>query len=165
VFFDKDYKSIIDLHSYGHDIEASWLFDRALDVLDNSDMTKKISKITKAIVKNVYEKAYKGHSLYNECENGVDKTNRIWWVQNEAVVGFLNAYERDTERTEYLEAAKDIFDWSMENMVDKREGSEWFWEVDENGEPFSKKPIVEPWKCPYHNGRMCMELMRRLKGK
>ena len=24
VFFDKDYNSIIDLHSYGHDIETAW---------------------------------------------------------------------------------------------------------------------------------------------
>lgn len=46
-------------------------------------------------------------------------------------------------------------------MVDKRPGSEWFWEVDADGKPSSRKPILEPWKCPYHNGRMCMELIRR----
>ena len=45
--------------------------------------------------------------------------------------------------------------------MDKREGSEWFWCVDKNGKPIMDKPIVEPWKCPYHNGRMCMELIRR----
>ncbi|NCC94840.1 MAG: N-acylglucosamine 2-epimerase, partial [Opitutae bacterium] len=41
-----------------------------------------------------------------------------------------------------------------------REGSEWFWRLDEAGKP-ARMPIVEPWKCPYHNGRMCMELMAR----
>lgn len=45
-------------------------------------------------------------------------------------------------------------------MVDTRPGSEWFWQTDKYGTP-THKPIVEPWKCPYRNGRMCMELMRR----
>ena len=55
----------------------------------------------------------------------------------------------------------DIWQYICRVMVDKRPGSEWFWNVDENGVPASRKPIVEPWKCPYHNGRMCMELIRR----
>lgn len=45
-------------------------------------------------------------------------------------------------------------------LIDPREGSEWFWAVDAKGNPL-EKPIVEPWKCPYHNGRMCMEVLRR----
>jgi len=46
-------------------------------------------------------------------------------------------------------------------VLDKRNGMEWYWEVDIDGEPTSKKPIVEPWKCPYHNGRMCFEVIKR----
>jgi len=49
---------------------------------------------------------------------------------------------------------------ALDKMVDTRPGSEWFWQADKYGTP-AHKPIVEPWKCPYHNGRMCMELMRR----
>ena len=48
------------------------------------------------------------------------------------------------------------------DSIDKREGSEWFWSVNADGEP-CQKPIVEPWKCPYHNGRMCIEIVRRMK--
>jgi len=47
-------------------------------------------------------------------------------------------------------------------MLDPREGSEWFWYVNEDHTP-GDGPIVEPWKCPYHNGRMCMEVIRRMK--
>jgi mannobiose 2-epimerase len=47
-------------------------------------------------------------------------------------------------------------------VVDKRNGSEWFWEVNEDGSPILDRPIVEPWKCPYHNGRMCIEVIRRI---
>jgi hypothetical protein len=57
-------------------------------------------------------------------------------------------------------AAADIYHFICDKMVDPRPGSEWFWQTDENGVP-AQKPIVEPWKCPYHNGRMCLELMRR----
>ena len=49
---------------------------------------------------------------------------------------------------------------ALDKMVDTRPGSEWFWQTDKYGTP-AHKPIVEPRKCPYHNGRMCMELMRR----
>ena len=60
-----------------------------------------------------------------------------------------------------MRAAADNFRFILEYLHDKRTGSEWFWCVDKHGMPTPEKPIVEPWKCPYHNGRMCLELMRR----
>lgn len=162
VFYDKYMNSLIDMHSYGHDIEAAWLIDRGTKILGEEDYIIKMLPITKSLAKEIYEKAYRNHSVLNECENGVDDTRRIWWVQAEAMVGFANAYEK-TNQKHYLQAVKDIWNFVKEYIIDKRNGSEWFWEVDENGLPFSKKPIVEPWKCPYHNGRMCIEIIRRLE--
>lgn len=160
VFFDRTWNSLIDLYSYGHDIETAWLVDRGLDVLDDASFKKRLRTITKEITKNIYERAYTGHSLVNEAENGVVDTTRVWWVQAEAVVGFLNGWQRMPEHKEYLEAAEDIWNYIKEKVVDHREGSEWFWAVAEDGAPL-EKPIVEPWKCPYHNGRMCIEVIRR----
>ena len=37
VFFDTEMRTISDLYSYGHDIEASWLLDRAVWVLRNGE--------------------------------------------------------------------------------------------------------------------------------
>lgn len=162
VFFDRDWHSLIDLHSYGHDIEAAWLIDRGLEILDDPAYTDRISPLTKEMTEHVYRAAYRNHSLLNEAENGVDNTSRVWWVQAEAVVGFLNGYQKQGKK-QYLEAAQDIWAYIKEYLVDRRESSEWFWCVDESGVPV-EKPIVEPWKCPYHNGRMCMEVMRRLAG-
>ncbi|HOO27865.1 MAG TPA: AGE family epimerase/isomerase [Lachnospiraceae bacterium] len=161
VFFDKYMNSILDLHSYGHDIETAWLVDRGCDILGDEEYTKKLRPITKALTEKIYERAYVKHSLMNECENGVDNKMRIWWVQAEAVVGFMNGYQRAPEQTKYLQAAVDIWNFIKKYVIDRREGSEWFWQVDENGKPDEEKPIVEPWKCPYHNGRMCMEIIRR----
>ncbi|HEX3077475.1 MAG TPA: AGE family epimerase/isomerase [Lachnospiraceae bacterium] len=160
VFFDRNLNPILDLHSYGHDIETAWLVDRGCEVLQDEEITKRMSVITQALTKKIYDIAYVNHSVLNECARGKVNTLRIWWVQAEGVVGFLNGYEK-TGKEEYLQAAADIWNFIKEFVLDKREGSEWFWAVDENGIPLKGKPIVEPWKCPYHNGRMCFEVIRR----
>lgn len=161
VFFDNDYHSLIDLHSYGHDIETAWLIDRGVEVLEEESYEKKMTPITRNLTERIYEVAFDGHSLANECENGVVNQHRIWWVQAETVVGFLNGYQKDKSRREYLEAAKSQWQFIKEHVIDKRKGSEWFWEVNPDGTPIPDRPIVEPWKCPYHNGRMCFEVLKR----
>lgn len=163
VFFDNDMNSIIDLHSYGHDIETSWLLDRGLNVLGDKAYAAEWAPIVADLVAEVYRAAYYNDSLSNECERGVVDKKRVWWVQAEAVVGFYNQYQKTPEHKEYLEASEHIWEFIKKYMIDKREGSEWFMHVSDTGVPEADKPIVEPWKCPYHNGRMCMEMMRRME--
>lgn len=170
VFFDEKWNSIIDLHSYGHDIETAWLVDRSVEVIGEKKYEDKMTPITLDLARQVKKLAFNGESLSNECEKGVDDTNRVWWVQAETVVGFLNAAEKcgkeSQEGKEYLEAARAVWEFIKDHVIDKRggyeSGREWYWLVDQNGNPYNNKPIVEPWKCPYHNGRMCFEVMKRL---
>lgn len=161
VFFDKYYNSILDLYSYGHDIESSWLIDWGTRLLEEPQLTRKIAEINADMAKAIYETAYHNHSLANECEEGKVDETRIWWVQAEAVLGFVNLWEKEPENSQYRDAAADIFRYICNYMVDKRAGCEWFWCLDVHGKPVPDKPIVEPWKGPYHNGRMCMELIRK----
>lgn len=161
VFFDRTWNTLIDLYSYGHDIETAWLVDRGLEVLDDEAYTNMLSPITKIITENIYNRAYIDHSFVNESENGVVDTTRVWWVQAEAVVGFLNGYQKQEDK-KFLDASVDIWNYIKKYFIDKRNGSEWFWSVKEDHTP-DEKPIVEPWKCPYHNGRMCFEVLRRMK--
>lgn len=162
VFFDKNMNTILDLYSYGHDIETSWLLDYGVEVLGEQKYKDLITPITDDMLANLYEVAFDGHSLNNECDRGVVNTTSIWWVQAETVLGFVNGALKHPEIKEYMMAARSEWDYIQEHMIDPREGSEWFWDVDKNGEATDKKPIVEPWKCPYHNGRMCLEIIRRL---
>ncbi len=161
VFFDEEYRSLIDLTSYGHDIETSWLLDWGCGLLGDPELSARISKITSALAENVFEKAYKNHSVANECERGVTDDTRVWWVQAEAVLGFVNQWRRRPAETKYLAAAEDVFDFIRRYVADSRPGGEWLWAVDREGRPDSSRPVVSPWKCPYHNGRMCLELIRR----
>lgn len=161
VFFDAEYHSILDLHSYGHDIEAAWLLNRGIDILDDEKYCKKLDPVIDDLTEQIYNIAFNGHSLANECEKGIVDSHRIWWVQAETIVGFINGYQRHPEREDYLDAAANVWKFIKEYVVDKRPGSEWYWETYEDGKPVEGRPIVEPWKCPYHNGRMCIEVIRR----
>ena len=161
VFFDRFWNPLIDLYSYGHDIEAAWLIDRGLDILGDRAYTERLAPITETITENIFHRAYTDHSLVNEAENGVVDRTRVWWVQAEAVVGFLNGYQRHPEKKEYLAAAEDIWGYIRDHLIDRRPGSEWFSCLDEERRPI-QKAIVDPWKCPYHNGRMCLEVMKRV---
>lgn len=162
VFFDKNYNTILDLHSYGHDIETAWLIDRGVEVLGEEECGEKMYPITRALTAQIYRAAFDGHSLANECDRGVVNQHRIWWVQAETVVGFLNGYQKTPDHSEYREAALAEWEFIKEYVIDKRSGSEWYWEVNADGSPIENRPIVEPWKCPYHNGRMCLEVMKRI---
>ena len=159
VFFDLDYNTLIDLHSFGHDIETSWLADHTLDVLDDSELTSRIRPLLISMAEHTLEAAFTDHGFCNESENGKVDTTRIWWVQAEALLGFLNAWEI-TGDERYREAARSQWRYIRDVLRDPRQDSEWYWSIREDGTPI-EKPIVEPWKCPYHNGRMCFEIIRR----
>lgn len=165
VFFDQKYTPLIDLYSYGHDIETAWLLDRGLEVLGDSGYIEMFAPVTHALAVNIYNHAFVNGSVLNEAENGINDTTRVWWVQAESIVGFINEGMKASgkeESSKYFKAAEALWEYIKEFIIDKREGSEWFWSVNADGEP-CQKPIVEPWKCPYHNGRMCIETVRRMK--
>lgn len=161
VFFDRDYHSLIDLTSYGHDIESSWLIDWGCGLLGDPALAERIAAVNSRLADQVLKTAFDGQSLANECERGTVDGHRVWWVQAEAVLGFVNAWEKHPERVEYRAAVQELWRFITEQLADPRPGGEWFWRLDETGAPDREKPVVEPWKCPYHNGRMCLELIRR----
>lgn len=160
VFFDHEYHTLIDLHSFGHDIETSWLAEKTLEALNDPALTARIRPLLLEMADHTWRAAFTDHGFANECERGAVNQRRIWWVQAEALMGFMNAWEK-TGEDRYRDAVLTQWAYIRDVMVDRRPGSEWFWYVNEDGAPGSDEAIVEPWKCPYHNGRMCMEALRR----
>ncbi|MBQ4362697.1 MAG: AGE family epimerase/isomerase [Oscillospiraceae bacterium] len=162
VFFDREMNVIGDIHSYGHDIEASWLIDRACDVIGDEKLRAKWAAYDLRIAKNIRRIAFdeKTGSLLNEREWEEINRKRIWWVQAETVVGFVNAYEHGGGE-EFLKDAQRVWEYIRDVQIDKREGSEWWAETDDEGKPIPGFTMVNEWKCPYHNGRMCMEIEAR----
>lgn len=159
VFFDTKLDVIGDIHSYGHDIEATWLMDRACEVLGDKELAEKFKKMNLKISNNILNIALDKGAVNNERENDKIDKKRVWWVQAESVVGFTNAYQKSGDE-KFLEAAKTVLTYITENQIDKRCG-EWYSEISYEGIPHDFKETVGPWKCPYHNGRMCLEILAR----
>lgn len=163
VFFDHDYNSLIDLESYGHNIEASWLIERACGALSDDALRNEMLQMTKELAQAALENGpdkNKQNALNNERENDKVDRKKVWWVQAEAVVGFYNAY-RNTNREEFLEAAESVLKFIRENVIDPATG-EWIENIAADGNTDKKQALVHEWKCPYHNGRMCVEMISRL---
>ena len=160
VFFDRELNVIGDIHSYGHDIEATWLLDRACEVMGDSALTERVSRMNREIVANIADIGFENGSLNNERENEKISKRHIWWVQAEGVVGFLNGYQKYGSE-KYLRISEQLWEYIKAQIIDRREGGEWYSQIEEDGKPADFKPETDPWKCPYHNGRMCMEVIKR----
>lgn len=163
VFFDLDYNSLIDLESYGHNIEASWLIDRACEALGDKDCTAQMLPITNALAETALKNAFdpRQNGLNNEREDDRVDAKKVWWVQAEAVIGAYNAYSKDPSRTEFLQAAEKILGFIQSSVIDPKTG-EWIENVAADGNTDRTQALVHPWKCPYHNGRMCIEMITRM---
>ena len=163
VFFDADYHSLIDLESFGHDIETSWLIDRGCNILEDKAYQKEMQPIINGLAEAAYHNAFDEHqnALNNEREGERIDNQKIWWVQAESVVGFYNAYQNDPQKTEYLHTAEKIWEFIQHHVIDSKSG-EWIESIPADNLPDSNQALVHPWKCPYHNGRMCMEMIQRL---
>ena len=160
VFFDSDMNSLLTMQSYGHDIEASWLIDLAADAALTGEELMQIKQLTTRLAQGVLERALRDGSLLNECVEGAEDTTRIWWVQAETMIGMANLLQK-TGDPALPGKLQTLWEYIQTVIVDKRPGGEWIAEADAQGNP-RPLPVADPWKAPYHNGRMCLELMRRL---
>ena len=162
MFFDEDWTPKSDHISYGHDIEGSWLLCEAAEILGDTALLREVQEEAVKMAHAVYEEAIDtdGGLLYEANRTGMIDTDKHWWPQAEAVVGFLNAYDLSGEG-HFRAAAERAWEFIGKYIVDHKHG-EWFWKVSRERVPSNDQYKVDPWKCPYHNSRMCFEVMVRL---
>jgi len=161
LFFDKDWTVRSETDSYGHDIEATWLMHEAAEVLGDKEIIEEVEKIAiKMSDVAITEGLAPNGGMFYEKADGHLHEQFDWWPQAEAVVGFFNTWQI-TNDEKYLEYSQKSWKFIQDYIVDKKNG-EWFWGVDSNLKPL-KTDKVSPWKAPYHNGRMCMEMVRRIE--
>ncbi len=161
-FMDKDWAPKSDIISYGHNIEASWLLTEAAEVLGNMALLNSVRilalNLTNAVLANGVDI---DGALLNEADsNKFTDTNKDWWPQVEAIIGFINAYEI-TKDEKYITAASNTWSFIKSTLIDEEYG-EWYEKVSRSGTPYSKMDKVRSWKGPYHNMRMVFEVIRRV---
>lgn len=163
LFFDEEWSVKSAGVSFGHDIEASWLLFEAAQVLGDKELEEKVKEVSLKIADTASEGLEPdGGMAYERVEDHTDK-ERHWWVQAEAVVGYMYAYQNSGD-ARYKENASDVWSYIRDHLVDKENG-EWFWSCFPDGSINRKEDKAGFWKCPYHNGRMCMEMMEKFGQK
>ncbi|MGD0201610.1 MAG: AGE family epimerase/isomerase [Bryobacteraceae bacterium] len=170
MFFDNRWNSLSDHVSFGHDIEGSWLLVEAAEVLGDRALLDRARKLSIRMAQAVYEEGLdKDGSLFYEANSkgALIDPNKHWWAQAEAVVGFYNAYQLSGQER-FLKQAYRAWEYIEARVVDKVHG-EWHAKLSPEGTAYTEKDdpdacLVGPWKCPYHNSRVCFEMMERLAG-
>jgi mannobiose 2-epimerase len=163
LFFAEDWEPRSDRVSYGHDIEAAWLLMRAAEVLGDPALEARIRPLAVRIAEaTLAEGVDSDGGVYNQGgPGGLTDTNKEWWPQAEAVIGFLEAHRISGEER-FLKAALRTWDFIEQRLIDRGKG-EWLRGVTREGRVLDNELKVSFWKCPYHNGRAGLEAVRRLR--
>lgn len=163
LFFDEDWNVKSTALSFGHDIEASWLLDEAAVVLDDEKTLRNMRATVLKVADAAAEGLRDNGALMNERDSATGHLddNSDWWPQAESVVGFFNAYQV-SGKNDYLYHALKNWDFIKKQIIDKQNG-EWYWSVSADGRPDRVNDKAGFWKCPYHNGRMCLEVIHRIR--
>ena len=163
LFFDNDWtRGAGHLESYGHDIECSWHMHEAALVLGDEEVLRKVEPIVKLVAKASEKGLNADGSMVHEAnvDTGHVDDDLHWWVQAEAVVGFFNIYQYFGDE-QALEKATHCWQYIKQNLIDNENG-EWYWSRHADGTLNLEDDKAGFWKCPYHNGRMCLELIERI---
>lgn len=162
LFFEMDWtRGAGHLESYGHDIECSWLMHEAALVLGDQKVLRKVEQVVREVAKASEKGLRPDGSMIHEAnlDTGHTDDDLHWWVQAENVVGWFNIYQYFGD-TDALDKAVRCWEYIKTQLIDYENG-EWFWSRHPDGTLNTVDDKAGFWKCPYHNSRMCLEIIER----
>ena len=160
LFFDRQWQVLSKAISFGHDIEASWLLQETLNVLNDETLSEQGKRVAEQLAENTLRDGMSAdYAIFKEkMDDGFLVPVLEWWQQAEAAVGFAYAYLL-TGRDYFWEAAVKAWNFIEKHLINEQYG-EWYYEVDIKGRPNLNSYKVSEWKGPYHNSRACIELLK-----
>lgn len=162
LFFEMDWtRGAGQLESYGHDIECSWLLHEAALVLGDEEVLNKVEPIVQLVAVASEKGLRPDGSMIHEAnlDTGRVDDDLHWWVQAENVVGWYNIYQYFGDE-DALDKALRGWAYIKSQLIDYEHG-EWYWSRHADGTLNTVDDKAGFWKCPYHNSRMCLEIMER----
>jgi mannobiose 2-epimerase len=162
LFFNDHWDSLLPNVSFGHDIEGSWLLLEAAGVQADPALLARVRQASLQIATAVYQDGLEpdGSLPYEAGPQGLVDSDKSWWVQAEAMLGFYNAYQLSGQ-PHFAQAARHSWDYIQANMVDRVHG-DWIKKLHRDGTVDENYYKVGPWECPYHHSRACFEMLDRL---
>lgn len=158
--FTRDWQPMNSRISHGHDIEGSWLLVEAAQVLDDPALRQEVQTVALQLARATYDEGIdQDGGLVDDGSEAKATAGKDWWPQAEAMVGFFNAYQL-TGRSRFLQASLNSWRFVQAHLIDRQHG-DWFWGISSDGS-LQPREKAGPWKTPYHNGRACLEIMRRI---
>ena len=162
LFFEMDWtRGGGQLESYGHDIECSWLMHETALVLGDKKVLEKVEPIVKIVAEASEKGILENGAMIHEANltKGTVDDDIHWWVQAENIVGWINIYQHFGDASA-LDKALRCWQYTKDNLIDNDNG-EWYWSRHKDGSLNTTDDKAGFWKCPYHNGRMCLEIIER----
>ena len=162
LFFEMDWtRGAGQLESYGHDIECSWLLHEAALVLGDEEVLNKVEPIVQLVAVASEKGLRPDGSMIHEAnlDTGRVDDDLHWWVQAENVVGWYNIYQYFGDE-DALDKALRGWAYIKAQLIDYENG-EWYWSRHADGTLNTVDDKAGFWKCPYHNSRMCLEIIER----
>lgn len=162
LFFDDEWNGKSNIVSYGHDIEAAWLIQEAAERIHDETLLDSVKRRSALIADAAAKGLDEDGGLWYEYDTDEQHLVREkhWWPQAEAMVGFFNTWQITGEKN-WLE--RSLRSWYfVKRYIRDRDHGEWVWGVKEDHSPMAGEDKVGLWKCPYHNSRACMEIIRRI---
>jgi mannobiose 2-epimerase len=162
LFFDEEWNSRSKIISYGHDIEAAWLVQDAAEISKNDALLYEVKQASVQLADAAAKGLDGDGGLWYEYDVVPDHltTEKHSWPQAEAMIGFFNAWQI-TGDEKFLKRSVGSWQFVKEFMIDKKLG-EWYWGVYADHSPMLEQEKLGIWKCPYHNSRACIEIIRRI---
>lgn len=148
--------------SYGHDMELAWLMQEAAAALGKPDDPAGVA-LSKSLlthsVKYGYDEVRGGVFERGPAGQPATVRSKTWWAQAEALVGLLEGWELTSDEG-YWRRFEQSAGFVLSTVCDNEYG-EWYPQFRADG-TVDYDAKISPWKCPYHNGRACLEVMARL---
>ena len=131
-------------------------------VLGDADLLTKVEPIIQPIAVAAEEgQLANGGMIYEYVPQSRHTDSELhWWVQAECMIGEIYLYKHHNKQ-QYLAQAIETWQYIQQNIVD-HSGGEWYWSRLADGSVNRTDDKAGFWKCPYHNSRMCIEIIETL---
>jgi mannobiose 2-epimerase len=163
LFFDDDWNVKSNLVSYGHDIEAAWLIQEAANIIGDAILLQQVNNCSILLTNSAADGLDEDGGLWYEFDMEQKRlvSEKHWWPQAEAMVGFFNAWQISGDE-KYMDHSLRSWQFIQKHICDNDYG-EWKWGVKGDYSDMDNEDKVGIWKCPYHNSRACLEIVKRTR--